>query len=186
MSSEYENYGSDDVDPNDYVENPAPDNLEAALRYGVLAVGLAAALLYFGFTNPESAFGGINQTFLDTYKMSLLLASFSALYVLYSVRSEEDAEKRARLTQPVQLLLFGVAAWVPLLYLVEKVGSGYWYSSVWYVVLTRIVAAAGAAMLALRRRDDLLQNHIGTFCLYYLLFHVLIMDGMVWCFSYVT
>ena len=151
MSSEYGNYGGDYIDPNDYVENPAPDKLESALRNGVLAVVLAALVLYFAFTNPEAAFGGIGESFLDTYKMSLLLAAFSAVYVLRLARAEEDASKRARLVQPVQLLLFGVAAWVPLLYLVEKLGSGLWYSSVWYVVLTRIVAAAGASMCGVTR-----------------------------------
>ena len=35
-------------------------------------------------------------------------------------------------------------------------------------------------------RNHLLENAIGTGALYYFVFHVLIVDGMLWSYSYIT
>ena len=175
------------IDPNDVVEDPPLNPLEAVLRWGAIAVLVGYGALLFLFTNPEAAFGNLDPLFRDTYKASFAAAAFSALYVLSTARkAPEKSARRASYVLPTKLLLAGAALWVPLLYLVEIAGAGHFYSSVWNVVATRILTAAGAVLLAFRLRDHLMENAIGTGALYYLLFHVLIVDGMVWSYSYIV
>ena len=174
------------LDPNDVVEDPPLDPLEAVLRWGAIGVVAGYAALLLLFTNPEAAFGNLDPMFRDTYKFSFAAVAFSALYVLNTARKvPEKSPERASYVLPTKLLLAGAALWVPLLYIVELVGSGHFYSSVWYVVATRVVAAAGAILLAFRIRDRLMESAIGTGALYYLLFHVILVDGMVWSYSYI-
>lgn len=175
------------VDPNDVIENPPADPLKQSVHWGVAATALGYLALYLLFTNPEAAFGHMNAQFRDTYKASFVLAAVATLYILHTVyRTPKKAvQQRARYVLPVRLLLIGAALWVPLLYLVTQFGTGHWYSSVWYVVATRVLAASGAALLAFYLRDQLMENAFGTGALYYFLFHVILVDGMVWSYSYI-
>ena len=173
-------------DPNDVQEDPPLSPLETTLRWGVLAVVVSYIGLLALFKNPAVVFGSLHPLFRDTYKMSFAIATFSALYILRVARNTpKDSPLREKYLLPVRLIFSGTVLWVLALYSTDLFGTDTFYSSTWYVVIARIVTSVGAVLLAFYMRDELMENLIGTGVLYFFLFHVLILDGMVWNVSYI-
>lgn len=177
-------YGYDNAEDEDADMTPGDTVRRTMLWLGgfIMASYVAIPLL---FEDPMHIFGSLDQRFRQLYALSFFFAALCALYTLNTIRREKDDDRHIAYLQPIRYLLVGAALWAPSMYWIERFGRNKWYSPVWLMVVPKICVGIGVVRLGIMLRDQYKNDIIGTLTLYWLVFHALIMDGMIWTYAYV-
>lgn len=122
------------------------------------------------------AWGGIQGATRTLYGVSIVLAALAYVWLMHAL-PDEPASARA-----FQLFLFGACLWAPLLLAsMHCKGSRLFRAG---VIAALAITSAGAMWLLQRALSE--KARWGVLAASWLLFHVFVLDNLVWGYRFVT